>query len=58
MELGDAEDTIGRRVVYRPYGGGRPEYGFITEVRGRWVFVRYGSDPSAKATAPQDLALL
>jgi ribosomal protein L35AE/L33A len=59
MDLGDAEGYIGRRVVYRPYGApSRVEYGFITEVRGKWVFVRYGNDATAKATAPQDLELV
>lgn len=57
MTLDEAERAIGQTVVYTPYGGGRPEGGVITEIRSRWVFVRYGQDQFAKATMPQDLQL-
>lgn len=57
MNLDDARDNIGRRVKYTPFGREKVEYGFITEVRGRMVFVRYGSDPISKATFADDLEL-
>jgi len=57
VTLDEARESIGRTVIYLPYGGGRPEAGVITEIRSRWVFVRYGSDEGAKATMPQDLRL-
>lgn len=58
MTLDEARNSIGRAVVYLPYGGGRPEHGIITEVRSRWVFVRYGTEQTSKATMPQDLRFL
>lgn len=59
MTLDEAARSVGRTVFYLPPGGGRPEYGVITEVRSRWVFVKYGDNsPDAKATLPQDLRLL
>jgi hypothetical protein len=58
VTLDEAADSIGKTVVYFPYGGGRPQVGEITEVRSRWVFVRYVNDgETAKATMPQDLRL-
>lgn len=57
MNLDDARDNIGRRVKYTRFDGRPPEFGFITEVRGRMVFVRYGSDPISKATFADDLEL-
>jgi hypothetical protein len=55
--LDEAIAAIDQTVIYTPYGGGRPQAGVITEVRSRWVFVRYGSEQTSKATMPQDLRL-
>jgi len=53
---------IGQSVVYTPPGCEsectRREQGVITAVSDRYVFVRYGADVHAKATAPENLALL
>ena len=45
---------VGAGVVYRT-NFGEAEDGVITEVRGRWVFVRYRGDQVAKATNPAAL---
>lgn len=57
MTLDDARDHIGESVAYAPSHGNR-EYGVITEVRARTVFVLYAGDTSAKATDPADLTPL
>ena len=46
---------VGSRVVYRPYPEAVPEEGVVTRVTDRFVFVRYGSDVGAKATAAEVL---
>jgi hypothetical protein len=66
VTIDEARGGVGRQVVYLPFGGGRPEVGEITEVRGAWVFVRYFKDAPqaedgrgpAKATSPVDLQFL
>ena len=58
MTLDDARNNIGRSVVYKPFKGcdkSQYEYGVITGVNERFVFVRYGSEILSKATNPQDL---
>ena len=60
MTLKQAENHIGRKVVYKPFLGCDMddwEYGVITSVNSKYVFVRYGSAVSAKATDPNDLEL-
>jgi hypothetical protein len=46
---------IGRKVVYRPCDGSKPEEGVITTFNKSFVFVRYGKDVGAKATYREDL---
>ncbi len=58
MTLDEAKQSIGRKVVYRPANGGPLEEGVITEVRGRFVFARYGSDQHSKGTRPENLELM
>lgn len=52
----EATANIGRKVVYTPYRG-NVEEGVITGVSGggTWIFVRFGADVHAKATAPNAL---
>jgi hypothetical protein len=57
VNIEEAREGIGRRVVYEPPGA-PAEYGTITEVRTirqhpGYVFVRYGGDRVAKATAAE-----
>lgn len=59
MNIEEAREGIGRRVVYEPPGA-PPERGMITEVRPAfehpgYVFVRYDGDRVAKATAAEML---
>jgi hypothetical protein len=62
IPLDVAARNIGAEVVYRPDGASwtRAERGVITAVPLplRWVFVRYGTDATAKATDPRDLYLV
>lgn len=51
-----AADAIGQRVVYRSHSG-TELHGEIRYAAGRYVFVRYDRDTSAKATAPELLEL-
>lgn len=58
MTLEQARNGIGRRVIYqntRVIHENTRETGVISSVGVRFVFVRYGSDPNAKATRPEDL---
>lgn len=65
MTLEQARAAIGRLVTYArrddPTDPARitagPEYGTITSVNARYVFVRYGNSPTGKATDPADLTL-
>ena len=56
MTLDEARAAVGLAVVYDS-GHGR-EQGIVTSVNDRWVFVRYGSDSTSKATAPKSLQRL
>lgn len=54
----EAEQSIGRKVVYRPVGVA-PEEGVITGVSTTgWIFVRYGNDVHSKATHYHDLEFM
>ena len=55
ITLADAADNIGRAVVYQSHPAAPVEQGYITSVNHRYVFVRYGSDSTGKATRPDDL---
>lgn len=60
MTLEQARENIGNNVTYHPFVGRKAkdcEYGVITSVNDRYVFVRYGSDRHSKATNPSDLTL-
>jgi hypothetical protein len=60
MTLEKARQSIGMGVVYIPFPGcskEQYEYGVITSVNDRFVFVRYGRDIISKATRPDDLKL-
>lgn len=57
MTLDEARTHIGHAVTYHPRHGGPPEHGAITSVGDRWVFVRYSTDGTSKATDPADLEL-
>jgi hypothetical protein len=57
MTLAEAHDALmvgDTRVCYRPRLGHR-EYGTMTSLNARWVFVRYDGDNGAKATDPEQL---
>lgn len=58
MTLEEAKNNIGRLVVYTPFEGfdeSQIEYGVITSVNDRYVFVRYGRKIHSEATRPEDL---
>lgn len=58
MTLNEASKGIGRKVIYTPFDGclfGDLEYGVITSVNSKNVFVRYGTDVNSKSTDPNDL---
>jgi hypothetical protein len=57
MTLDEAREHVGSKVLYTP-SSDVVEEGVITEVRGEYVFVRYGGDYGSKATRPEDLRLL
>jgi hypothetical protein len=57
MTLDEARAHVGERVLYSTWPGEADE-GVITGVNGAYAFVRYGRDTAAKATRPEDLALL
>jgi hypothetical protein len=56
VTLAEARRSVDRAVVYAPRHGAR-EVGVITSVGDVLVFVRYGSDATAKATRAEDLVL-
>jgi hypothetical protein len=58
VNLDQAREHVGSRVVYRPDPAIPAEEGVITSVTDRWVFVRYGADIGAKATGPENLDLV
>jgi hypothetical protein len=58
MTLEEAAGAIGKSVVYRPFKDCKEEdleYGIITTVSNKYVFVRYDRDLDSKATSPSDL---
>lgn len=60
MTIQECKDNVGRNVTYVPFEGCDPklhEYGVITSVNERYVFVRYGSDTHSKATKSSDLRI-
>jgi hypothetical protein len=58
MTLDEARQNIGNSVTYTPFEGStEKEYGVITSVNDRYVFVRYGTDIQSKATRAEDLEL-
>jgi ribosomal protein L35AE/L33A len=60
MTLQEARENIGRSVVYKPFEGcskSQIEYGVITSVNDRYVFVRYGNELQSKATGAENLKL-
>lgn len=54
MTLDEARSRTGDAVTYR--APGVTDYGVITSVNNRFVFVRYGADKHSKATSPTALA--
>jgi hypothetical protein len=56
MTLEEAAANIGNTVIYRPTPN-QVEQGVITATTHRYVFVRYGTDQHAKATAAAYLEL-
>lgn len=59
MTLEEAATNVGRTVVYHPDDNpDRAETGVITATTSRYVFVRYGTDQHAKATAAAYLELV
>ena len=57
MTITEAREHIGDSVTYQP-GHGPLEVGWITDVRGDYVFVMYAGDRAPKATRAADLTLL
>jgi len=57
MTLDEARNKIGSKVVYRT-AYGRTEEGVITSVNTSYVFVRYGSDYTSKATSADSIEML
>lgn len=55
MSIDEARDGIGQQVVYAAYPGAEDEFGVITAVNDRYVFVRYEDDRTAKATPPESI---
>ena len=56
MTLQEAKENIGNQVVYTNFIGSY-EYGIITSVNDKFIFVRYGEDVGSQATRPEDLKL-
>lgn len=60
MTLQECKENIGKSVTYTPFEGCDKkllEYGVITSVNEKNVFVRYGRDLHSKATCPEDIKL-
>ena len=55
MKLSEAKQLVGREVVYTEKHTKKKEFGIITSVNDKYVFVQYGNDTIAKATKPEDL---
>ena len=54
------QNDIGRKVVYtgNRFPGGQREEGVIKSFNARAVFVRYGADEDAKATARREASVM
>lgn len=53
-----ADFNIGDRVMYTPWEGcpvSRLEYGMVTSINERYVFVRYDGESVSKSTRAEDL---
>lgn len=60
MTLEEAKQNIGSIVRYTPFKGcdiAQCEFGEITSVNDKYVFVRYGREIHSKAIRPEDLNL-
>lgn len=60
MTIQQAKENIGHRVTYKSFEGcsnDQIEFGVITSVNEKYVFVRYGSEIHSKATGPDQLTL-
>lgn len=55
MAIDPVKSSIGRRVVYTPYVGGKIERGVITSFNPSYVFVQYDGDGFSKATDSANL---
>lgn len=61
MTLSEASCNLGKRVIYKPYkkcNSELYEYGKITSVVGRNVFVLYDGEFNSKATSPEDIEFI
>lgn len=61
MTLEEASCNLGKRVLYKPYktcSSELYEYGKITSVVGRNVFVLYDGDFNSKATKSEDIEFI
>lgn len=56
MTIDQAADHLGASVIYRP-NPATVEHGVIESTNASYVHVRYGTDTTAKATAPELLEL-
>jgi len=56
MTIDDAKNNIGNKVIYER-AHCKAEYGVITSVNSRTVFVRYGTNVNSQGTDPEDLTL-
>jgi len=45
----------GDRVVFRIKGMGQHEYGVVTSINDKYIFVRYGNNPTSQATKAKHL---
>lgn len=49
----------GDKVKYKPATSDHANnYGVVTSINKAFVFVRYGNEPTAKSTRPEDLELI
>lgn len=57
MTTQEAQQLIGRKVIYTPRGGciNDRETGVITSVVKNYVFVRFGAELNSKAASARDL---
>lgn len=53
--INPTNEDIGRKVIYRSFGGDVIEEGVITSFSESWVFVRYGSNTQSAGTHRSNL---